>query len=184
MAALNLQAGRRAKAASAYASAYAYLAAGMALFEAPDWDGQYKLLFDLWLEGAECAFLSGEFDLAARHIGTLLQRAASNIDLTFVYNVKIQLEVAQSKYAQAVESGLTCLRRFGIDFPAHPNWEQVQAEYEAIWEQLGERPIESLIDLPRMTDPEIQAAMRVLSILFDAAYFTDPSSFVYCSAVS
>ena len=69
MAAINLRAGRRAKAAAAYAAAYAYLAAGMALFEAPDWDGQYALMFDLWLEGAECAFLSGDVDLAARHIG-------------------------------------------------------------------------------------------------------------------
>ena len=108
----------------------------------------------------------------------MLQRAASNIDQTSVYNLKIQLQVAKSQYPQAVESGLTCLRRFGIDFPAHPNWEQVQAEYEAIWQQLGERPIESLIDLPLMTDPEVQAAMRVLSVLFDAAYFTDFN--LYC----
>ena len=79
----------------------------------------------------------------------------------------------KSENPQAVASGLTCLRLFGIDIPAHPEREQVQAEYETVWRNSGERPIETLIDLPLMTDPEIRAAMRLLSVLFDAAYFTD-----------
>ena len=57
-------------------------------------------------------------------------------------------------------SALTCLRLFGIDLPAHPTWEQVQIEYETIWQNLDGRPIESLIDLPLMTDPELQAAIE------------------------
>jgi PAS domain S-box-containing protein len=51
--------------------------------------------------------------------------------------------------------------------------EQVQAEYETVWQTLDGRPIESLIDLPLMTDPELQAAMQVLSVLASPAYFTD-----------
>jgi signal transduction histidine kinase/GAF domain-containing protein len=62
---------------------------------------------------------------------------------------------------------------FGIDLPAHPTLEQVQAEYETVWQSLDGRPIESLIDLPLMTDQELQAAMRLLSGLLSAAYFTD-----------
>ena len=57
--------------------------------------------------------------------------------------------------------------------PAHPTREQVQAEYETVWQNLNGRPIESLIDLPLMTDPEQQAAMQVLSTLLGPAYFTD-----------
>ena len=72
-----------------------------------------------------------------------------------------------------MDSALTCLRLFGIDLPAHPTWEQVQAEYETVWQTLDGRPIESLIDLPLMTDPELQAAMQVLSVLAPSAYFTD-----------
>ena len=68
---------------------------------------------------------------------------------------------------------MTCLRLFGIDLPAHPTLEQVQAEYETVWQTLDGRPIESLIDLPLMTDPELQAAMQVLSVLTPAAYYTD-----------
>src|SRR6202051_1867378 len=79
----------------------------------------------------------------------------------------------KSENPQAVASALTCLRLFGIDLPAHPTAEQGQAEYETVWQTLDGRPIESLVDLPMMTDPELQAAMQVLSVLTPAAYFTD-----------
>ena len=57
--------------------------------------------------------------------------------------------------------------------PAHPTQEQVQAEYETVWQILNGRPIESLIDLPLMIDPELLAAMQVFSYLYAPAYFTD-----------
>ncbi len=79
----------------------------------------------------------------------------------------------KGEYPQSVDSALTCLRLFGIDLPAHPTWEQVQAEYETVWQTLDGRPIESLIDLPLMTDPELQAAMQALSLLTSPAYSTD-----------
>jgi PAS domain S-box-containing protein len=60
-----------------------------------------------------------------------------------------------------------------MDIPAHPTREQLQAEYETVWRNLEGRPIEGLIDLPLMTDPDLRAAMQVLSILLEAAYFTD-----------
>src|SRR5262249_30982390 len=50
---------------------------------------------------------------------------------------------------------------------------QVQAEYEAVWRNLAGQPIEGLIDLPLMTDPELGAAIRLFSVLNDAAFFTD-----------
>jgi len=173
VAALNLGAGRRAKASAAYASACVYLAAGMALLDDTDWSCQYELMFSLWLERAECEFLTGCFDLAERLIEELLRRGASKVGQVAVYHLKIQLHIARSENPQAVDSALTCLRLFGIDFSAHPTQEQVQAEYDAVWRNLAGHPIESLIDLPLMADPELQAAMRLLSALFDGAYFTD-----------
>jgi predicted ATPase/signal transduction histidine kinase/CheY-like chemotaxis protein len=170
---INLRAGRKAKASAAHASACAYFSAGMALLDEWDWGGQYALTFNLWLERAECEFLSGNFERAEQLIGELLGRAASTIDQAAVYQVKVLLHTVKSENPQAVASALTCLRLFGIDLPAHPTQEQVRAEYETVWRNLEGRPIESLIDLPLMIDPELQAAMRLLSALFDAVYFTD-----------
>jgi len=173
VATIDLRAGRKAKASAAYASARAYFLAGMALLDERDWGSQYELTFSLWLERAESELLSGNFEKAEQLIVELLQRGASKVDQAAVYHLKVQFHVMKSENQQAVASALTCLRLFGIDLPAHPTLEQVQAEYETVWQTLNGRPIESLIDLPLMTDPELQAAMQVLSVLSPPAYFTD-----------
>ena len=173
VATIDLRAGRKAKASAAYASACVYLAAGMALSEVRDWGSQYDLMFSLWLERAECEFLSSNFETAEQLIAELLERGASKVDQAAAYHLKIQLHLVKSENGQAVASALTCLCLFGIDLPPHPTWEQVQTEYETVWQTLNGRPIESLIDLPLMTDPELQAAMQVLSVLLSPAYHTD-----------
>ncbi|MGA7803785.1 ATP-binding sensor histidine kinase [Bradyrhizobium sp.] len=173
VATIDLRAGRKAKASAAYASASTYLAAGMALLDERDWGSRYELTLSLWLERTECEFLTGNFDIAEQLIGELLERAASKVDRAAVYHLKVDFHVIKSQKQQAVASALACLCLFGIDLPAHPSWEQVQAEYETVWQTLKGRPIESLLDLPRMTDPELQAAMQVFSVLTPAAYFTD-----------
>jgi predicted ATPase/signal transduction histidine kinase len=173
VAAIDLSAGRKAKASTAYASACVYLAAGMALLDDRDWGSQYELTFSLWLERAECELLSGNFENAEQLITQLLQRAASRDHQAAVCCLMVQFHVIKSENQQAVATALTCLRLFDIDIPAHPAWEQVQAEYETVWQTLNGRPIESLIDQPLMTDPELQAAMQVLSVLTAPAYFTD-----------
>ena len=173
VATIDLRAGRKAKASAAYASARAYFAAGMALLDEGDWCSQYELAFSLWLECAECEHLTGNFEKAKLLIVELLQRAASTVDQAAVYHLKIQFHVMKSENQQAVASALLCLRLFGIDLPAHPTQEEVEAEYETVWQTLDGRPIESLIDLPMMTDPEMQAAMEILSVLTPPAYFTD-----------
>jgi PAS domain S-box-containing protein len=177
VAALDLRAARRAKASAAYASACVYLTAGMALVEDGDWASHYPLMFSLSLESIECAFLTGDFAQAEQLIAQLLQRAMSKIDVAAVYERKALLHIVKSENAQAVDHALTCLRLFDIEIPAHPTQQQVEVEYEMVWRNLGEQPIESLLDLPLMTDPELQTAMRLLSILLEAAYITDAHLF-------
>jgi predicted ATPase/signal transduction histidine kinase len=170
---IDLRAGRKAKASTAYASAREYFSAGMALLDERDWSSQHELTFNLWLERAECELLSGNFEKAEQLIGELLQRGVSNVDQATTCRLKVRLHIVKGEYRQAMATALACLRLFGVDLPEHPTWEQVQGEYETVWQSLDGRPIESLIDLPLMTDPDLQAAMQALSELQPGAYFTD-----------
>ena len=138
-----------------------------------DWSSHYELTFSLWLERAECDLLAGDFGASGQLIEQLLPRAASRVDEAAVYYLKVQLHIITSDYPQAVATGLACLRPLGVDMPAHPTQEQVQAEYETVWKTLNGRPIESLIDLPLMTDPELLAAMRLMSGLVAPSYHFD-----------
>jgi len=170
---INLRAGRKAKASTAYASARVYFGAGMDLLDEGDWSSQYELTFSLWRERAQCELLTGNFEKAEQLMAELLRRGASKLDLADVYHLKVQLHSVRGEYPQAVDNTLTCLGLFGIDLVAHPTWEQVQAEYESVWETLDGRPIESLIDLPLMTDPELLVAMQLFLDLTPSSYFTD-----------
>jgi len=57
--------------------------------------------------------------------------------------------------------------------PVHPSDADVRQEYDRIWRQLGQRPIESLVHLPPMTDQSCQAMLDVLTALEEPSYFTD-----------
>lgn len=170
---LNLAAGRKAKAAAAHEPAMGYLTAGMALLEADRWQERYDLVFGLHFERAQCAYMAGKLAEAEELLDTVLRRAATNIDRAAVYRVKIDLHVTRSENRKAVEDALSCLRLFGVEMSPHPAREDVLRAYEEVQSHLAERRIEDLIDLPPMIDPEMQAAMGVLSALFAPAYFTD-----------
>ena len=145
VATIDLRAGRKAKASAAYASARASFSAGMALLDERDWGSQYELAFSLWLERAECALLTGELHEAELLIAELLLRGTSKVDVAAVYHLKVLVHIVKSENQQAVDGSLTCLKLFGIDIPAHPTWEQVQAEYKSVWRNLKGRAIEDLI---------------------------------------
>jgi PAS domain S-box-containing protein len=170
---LNLRAGNKAKASTAHAAACRYFAAGTALLGPSGWTDRYDLAFNLALGLADCTYLSSRFDGAEELVAELLRRAASTIDKAAAYQLRINLHVVKSEYRQAVDSALECLRLFGIDMPAHPSANAVHTEHQKIWRNLGERQIESLIDLPRTTSPEVRAAMRVLTALTSPAFLTD-----------
>ena len=114
-------------------------------------------------------------------MGSCCSEGRPKVDHAAVTHLKILVHIVKAENQQAVDSALDCLRLFGIDLPAHPTLQHVQAEYEMVWQALNGRPIEHLVDLPMMTDPELQTAMQLLSGLLEASYHTDLN--LYCLAI-
>jgi PAS domain S-box-containing protein len=170
---LNLRAGKRAKAQSAYASALSYLRAGHALLREGAWEERYSLTRELYLERATCELLNASFEPAAALIEELSRRSRSPLEQVEAYRLRIELSVMQSENVRAVAEALECLRLFGIDMSPHPSTEDLTRAYEAVCLKLGDRSIESLVDLPRANDENVEAAMSVLALLFAPAVFTD-----------
>src|SRR5262249_21913577 len=166
-------AGRRAKASTAYASASKYLAAGMAALDEDGWQRCYELTLSLCLERAECELLSLNVEAAERLVAELLLRGQSKIHHAAAYRLRMILGVMLGDMALAIRTALECLQMFGMELPEHPTREQVDAEYEDFRRILGDRPIETLIDLPMMNDAEMRAATDILSELGISAYLVD-----------
>jgi PAS domain S-box-containing protein len=177
VATVYLRSGRKAKAAAAFVSACRYFETGIGLLDESTWVSRYQLMFSLRLEGAECELLTGNLQKAEQSIEELLQHAASKVDQTAAFHLKVLMHTLKSENADAVETALTSLGLLGIEIPARPTEDQVEAEYVVVWRNLGGRPIESLIELPLMNDQVLRSAMQILSTALGAVYFTDMQLF-------
>jgi predicted ATPase len=162
LAELNLIAGKRAKASTAYASALTYLVAGAALL-AEDPERQHELTFALELNRAECEFLTGELAAAEERLAALSTRAASTVERASVACLRVDLYTTLDRSSRAIAVGLDYLRHLGIDWSPHPTEEEARREYERVWSQLGSRAIEALSELPLMTDPASLATLDILT---------------------
>ena len=187
LAELNLIAGRRAKAATAYASALTYLAAGGALLADDCWTRRRALTFELKLHRAECEFLTGALTEAETRLAELSQRGADTVERAAVAGLLIDVYTTLNRSDGAIAVGLEYLRRhLGIDWSPHPTDEEVQGEYGLIWSQLGGRAIEELIDLPLMADPDSPATLDILTRLVGAVWHTNANlaCIAICRAVN
>ncbi len=169
---LYLSAGKRAKNSTAYASGLKYFREGRSLLHPDDWDRQYDLSFDLEICQAECEFLTGDQTAAADRLSTLAPRTRNLIDGALVARLRIALYTLGDPN-RAVDVGLSFIRDVGMEWPAHPTEGALRVEIEAMNAMLAGRPIESLVDLPRMTQPVWLAAMDVLASLIMPAKITN-----------
>ncbi|MEA2808342.1 MAG: hypothetical protein QOJ17_2483, partial [Rhodospirillaceae bacterium] len=186
LAELNLIAGKRAKASTAYAAALSYLTAGAALLAEDSWERRHELTFGMELNRAECEFLTGALAEAERRLTELSARATNAVEQATVACLRVDLYVALDQSGRAAAVGLDYLRQLGIEWSPHPTEEQARREYQRIWSTLGDRPIEALVELPLMSDPASLAALDVLSKLSQPAWHTDANLFslVICRAVN
>jgi predicted ATPase/signal transduction histidine kinase len=181
---LNLMAGRRAQRSAAYATALRYFATGAEILGREDdrWDRRYDLTFALELHRAECELVNRELDAAEQRLVALTHRAANPVDAAVVACLQADLYTTSGRSHRAVEACLAYLRRVGVDWSAHPTSEEVQQEFARMWQRLGQRPIEELIDLPPMTAPVWRATMDVFTMFTAPASFTDEN--LCCLAVA
>lgn len=166
LAELNLLAARRAQVSAAHASALAYIVAGAALLPEDAWERRHELAFGLELHRAECEFLTGALNAAEERLGNLAVRALSLPELAATTRLRIEIFVTLGRIDRAVEVILDYLRHIGVPWTARPSAKEVRDEYEQIWQRLGDRPIEALIDLPYVTDA---AASGTMDVLLEAA---------------
>jgi PAS domain S-box-containing protein len=183
---LNLLAGRRAKATTAYASALTYLTAGEALLPEDSWERRHELTFALALHRGECEFLTGALAEAEQRLAALSRRAANTVERATVACLRADLYTALDQSSRAIAVGLDYLRHLGIDWSPHPTEEEARREYERIWSQLGGRTIESLFELHLMSDPASLATLDVLAKIVPPAFYTDANllALITCRAVN
>ncbi len=186
LAELNLVAGKRAKASTAYASALKYLIAGAALLVDDSWERRHDLTFPLELHRAECEFLTGQSAAAEERLTKLSSRASNTVELATVACLRMDLYTTLDQSDRAVAVCLDYLRHLGVEWSPQPTEEEGRREYERIWSQLGSRGIDELIELPLMSDSACLATLDVLTKVVPPGMFRDANfgSLAICRAVN
>lgn len=183
---LNLVAGKRAKASTAYASALKYLRAGSALLIAATWELNYELIFSIECLMAECELLTADLRAAESRLKMLAQKVKTEHDFAVVTRLMITLYTTLDQSDLCVDVFLEYLRRGGTVWARHPKRDEVLHEYDRVWTLVGNRQIEELLDLPLMTNPDVLDALDVFTEIVHPAFFYDEnlSSLVVCRMVS
>ncbi|MBD2534771.1 AAA family ATPase, partial [Nostoc flagelliforme FACHB-838] len=175
---LNLMAGQKAKAATAYEAAFKYFTTRLKLLNSESWLSEYDLTLALYSEAAEAAYLQGCFDEMEQLVEVVLARAKTVVDKVQVYDSSIQRYLSQGNLKEAVKIGLEVLKLLGVILPENPSELDVRGGLESTAALLAQREIEDLINLPEMTAPEPLAAMSILLNMGSAAFIVSPALWI------
>lgn len=171
---LNLIAGQKAKASTAYAAALKYLNVGRNLLKKDSWETCYELTLLCYEEATEAAYLNTDFEQMEQVASTVLQQAKNILDKVKVYDVKIAACIAETKQLEAIKIGLQVLALLGVNLPTSPTQSEIQQTVKATAEALAGKSNEELLNLAPLTDAYKLAALRIIASMTPAAAMTAP----------
>jgi anti-anti-sigma factor len=175
LATLDLQAGRRAKQANAYASARIYLRAALALLPADAWDSYFEVCFDLHRSLSECEYLCNDTDAAQQLFAAALAHARDTVDRAEIHALQIALYYSVGRMQDCLTVGQQALRELGVDIPDTP--EARGALFgpllAAVMGRFAALDIDALEHPTLVVDPTRQVIAQVLVNLIPPAYYLD-----------
>jgi PAS domain S-box-containing protein len=170
---LNLIAGRKAKASTAYVSALNYLSTGVTLLDHAAWTANYQLAFDLYKELAEVEYLNANYAHSKELIDVLISKARSNLEKAKLYRILIIVYTITSKYSEAIEYGRMALSLLDVYIPEKDLDEALNIILANTKRIIGTSKISSLVNQPEITDIDKRTVIEILSELMVPARYSN-----------
>ncbi|MBN3872509.1 AAA family ATPase [Nostoc sp. JL33] len=173
LAQLNLIAGKKAKASTAYRAAVKYFTLGRELLIEESWQTNYKLTFGLYRESAESEYFAGNFHEADRLFNLALNHSEDKFEQADIYRIQMYLKMTQGENIEAgFEAGLKGLSIMDMHLPVTSSEQQaaIETELQELKAKLKTLRTADLFDLPEMTNPDKKVCMGLLTDLWAAAY--------------
>ncbi len=177
---LNFSAGKKAKKSTAFKVASGYFKTAESMLSGDEWSGvPQKKLFNLYMEYAPAALLSGDPEEANMLCNRMMDIAQNNVEKGLASNIRAQILEFQGRFPEAIEEIRRRLLSFDIFLPEN-NAEIGQKVQEGVMKMkafLTQKPVEELANLPEMKDPEKVMAMQLLFQLVPSALHYNPQLF-------
>ncbi|MGR3278160.1 PAS domain S-box protein [Acaryochloris marina NIES-2412] len=174
---LNLRAGEKAKGAIAYDMVRQYAVTAIQFLNTESWQTDYALTLAIHNLAAEAAYLNGDFAQVTHWTELVLQHAQHQLDQIKANEINILARVAQKQFLDAINLGRKVLKQLDIDIPGEPSPQEIQKVLTDIAELVPPSQIQSLVDLPVMTEPKALAALRILNSIAVSVYLAQPQLF-------
>lgn len=170
LARLNLEAGNKAKKATAYAEAKVYLKTGIELLSDNCWENEYQLTLNLYISSAEVAYLNGDFEDMETIAKLVLQTTNIIFERVKIYEIQLVAYTTQGKIFETIKVGKKALAELGIQLPSKHDQFETNKALQHLANQLHDRQIEELIDLPVMKDAKAKAIMSFFWKLYSSIF--------------
>ncbi|MBD2435377.1 ATP-binding sensor histidine kinase [Nostoc sp. FACHB-110] len=172
LACLNLQAGQKAKLSAAYQASYSYFTTGIDLLPTTAWQTDYQLMYSLHRYASETAYLCSNFEQAEVLYGQALNYAQTALDKAVIYRVQMTQYQLQGRNAEAIALQSQSLQLLNWQLPQAPELIQqsLDEEIAIVKRFLEQQSVASILNLPQMTDASMAEMLRILQILFYAAW--------------
>ncbi|GFK92914.1 Phytochrome-like protein cph2 [Fundidesulfovibrio magnetotacticus] len=178
---LNLHAGRKAKASTAYEPALRHFRVAASLLPADAWQASPRAKLEVTREQADVLFLLGDFASAEALLDEALDNTGDRFDKVEVFLQKIIQYNQLGKYNEMMDIARDALALFGEGIPAADDAAALQERFARQMRDyarlLAGRPIAELIEIPGVEDREQDSVIRLLAILTDGAYIAVPTLF-------
>ncbi|HEY0477799.1 MAG TPA: AAA family ATPase [Kofleriaceae bacterium] len=173
LARLDLMAARKARGSAAYAIAIDCLQTAIDLL---DWQADYREQLDAHVMFAECCYVCGELKRALGAVDTAAAHAAGDRDRGMLEALRATFYIHGNDMKTAVRTTRRAAALLGRALPENPAevGPAIGATIAAVVQRIGGRPIEDLIELPVMTDPDALALMTLLRNGLPAAFQLEP----------
>ena len=175
---LNLQAGLKAKGASAYASAVDYFRQAMDLLPQDGWRRHYAESLQIYTGRAACAYLSGHYDVADDLFRQIMTQVVDGNDRAWVYRLRISLYQVAGRFDVAVDAALEALEGFGVIWPRDDRAiaqevAELHRQVQALLAAGGD--VGQLLYAPQASDAQARSVLGILGDGMPCAYFARPA---------
>jgi predicted ATPase/class 3 adenylate cyclase/GAF domain-containing protein/tRNA A-37 threonylcarbamoyl transferase component Bud32 len=154
LAALNLQAGNKAREATAFVQALEYISTGIELLDPSAIETNYNLWKGLHHEVAQCFYLTGDIQNAKAEYEQLLLHSQSKLDKLVVYRSLVDMYSSRGMHKEVTETVAAALQLFNINIPTRPfeSKLRIMSSIAEIKWKLRNKSMDDLIHGRRCTD--------------------------------
>lgn len=177
LAALNLDAARKATDSTAYAAALNYARAAQNLLGDEGWQSNYALTIAAWRLRATLEYLGGNFERCNEIVTTTLEHARTKLEKAELYFTRIEQNTLLMRFDAALEAGRQALALLGVNLPLEEVEAAGQQALGRAMQLLGGRAPADLDSLPDVSSPEMALAQRCLRHLTITAFLSNQTLF-------